>query len=428
VLADSSIVTLALPDILVEFDSTVLGISWVLTAFNLVFALALLPAAILARRVPGPTWAIGLVVFALASAACAVAATGGFLIGARCVQAIGGAAVVSGAIELLARTTGTHQAAARLWGTAGLAGLALGPALGGILTEALSWESIFYVQAPLILLIPLALRTPGPAERGAGGKIEPQPEIALALLSAGLTGAIFLLVVMLTEGWRYSPLEAAAVVTAMPIATVIAGTFASRLGTGPPVLAAGAIAIATGLAALGILPGADWWWVIGPQILVGAGIALSLPGLTDRALGGRDPAGRRASGTIAARHVGVVVGIVVLTPVFDSQLQVEYDDVQRSGTALLLDAPLSPGTKIDLGEAIGEEVAAADGALPSLTPAFTSIEPESGQDETYAELKTDLEDEIDAAATHAFSPAFLAAAAIALLALVPIGASARRRA
>ena len=404
-----------------------LGVSWVLTAFNLVFAVALLPAAVLARRLPGPTWGIGLVVFAIASAACAVAGTGGALIVARCVQALGGAAVVSGAIELLARSMGTHQAAAKMWGTAGLAGLALGPALGGVLTELLSWESIFYVQAPLILLLPLALRPPAPAERGAGGRIEPQPEIALGLLSAGLTGAIFLLVVMLTEGWRYSPLEAALVVTAMPIATVVAGQFAGRLGSDPPVLAAGAIAIASGLAALGLLPGDEWWWVIGPQILVGAGIALSLPGLTDRALGGRDPAGRRASGTIAARHVGVVVGIVLLTPIFDSQLEVEYEDVTQSGTALLLDAKLSPGTKIDLGEAIADDVVAADGELPSLTPAFDSVEPEAGQEPAYAKLERDLGDEIDAAATHAFSPAFLAAAAVALVSLIPIAAFWRRR-
>jgi predicted MFS family arabinose efflux permease len=420
VLADSSVVTLALPEILAEFDASVLGVSWVLTAFNAVFALALLPAAFAARRAPAMAWGAGLVVFALASAACALADTGALLIAARCVQALGGAATVAGAIELLARSRGTHRAAAPLWGTAGLAGLALGPAIGGVLTELLSWQSIFYVQIPLIALVPFAARAHGRAESGTAGRISPQPEIALALISAGLTGALFLIVVMLTEGWRYSPLEAAAVVSAMPLATVIAGRAAARLEPTPTVLAAGAIAIAGGLAALGLLPEAHWGWVIVPQLLVGAGIALTLPGLTELALGGSDPAGRRASGTIAARHAGVVVGIVLLTPIFDAQLGVEYENVRRSGTALLLDAPLSPTTKIDLGEEIAAGVDAADGELPALGPAFASVAPDSGEEADLAALRADLEEEVDAAATHAFSPAFLVAGALALVAVFPI--------
>jgi MFS family permease len=420
VLADSSIVTLALPEILSEFDATVFGVSWVLTAFNAVLAAALLPAAIVGRRAPGRVWAAGVVVFAIASAACALAPSAATLIVARCVQAAGGAAAIAGAIELISLDVGTHRRAASIWGTAGLAGLAIGPAAGGILTELLSWESIFFVQIPLIALVPLAGARAGRAEPGAGGRIEAQPELALALLSAGLTGALFLLVVMLTEGWRYSPLEAAAVVTAMPVATLLAGRLARGLPESRPVLASGAIAIAAGVGALGLIPHADWWWAIPPQVLVGAGIALSLPGLTDRALGGRDPEGRRAAGTISARHLGVVAGIVLLTPVFDAQLDSEYEAVRRSGTALLLDAPLAPITKIELGNAIAADVAAADGALPSLDPAFASVEPEADQAAAYAQLRNDLEAEVEAAATHAFSPAFLAAGALALLALIPI--------
>ena len=57
VLADSSIVTLALPDVLRAFDTTVFGVSWVLTAFNLVLAVAIVPASRLARRLAPPVWA-----------------------------------------------------------------------------------------------------------------------------------------------------------------------------------------------------------------------------------------------------------------------------------------------------------------------------------------------------------------------------------
>ena len=74
-------------------------------------------------------------------------------------------------------------------------------------------------------------------------------------------------------------------------------------------MAAGAVAVAGGLAGLGLLPGAEPYWTLAPQALIGIGIALTLPGLTGRALAGRDPAGRRAAGTIAARHVGIVLGL-----------------------------------------------------------------------------------------------------------------------
>jgi MFS family permease len=98
VLADSSIVTLALPEILREYDTTVFGVSWVLTSFNLVLAAGMLPAAAIAQRAAGRTWALGLVAFGAASLACAAAPSIEALVAARCVQGLGGAAVIAGAI------------------------------------------------------------------------------------------------------------------------------------------------------------------------------------------------------------------------------------------------------------------------------------------------------------------------------------------
>src|SRR4051812_33641315 len=174
VLADSSVVTLALPEILRRFDTTVFGVSWVLTVFNVVLAAAILPAARVARRDPRATWGAGLVTFAAASLACALAPSLTVLIVARCVQALGGAAVVAGAIELIARGRGSHQLAAPLWGGAALIGLAVGPAAGGALTEILSWQAIFAVQVPVLLALPAGIRRePGPTiEPMAGGKLD----------------------------------------------------------------------------------------------------------------------------------------------------------------------------------------------------------------------------------------------------------------
>ena len=103
-------------------------------------------------------WGGGLLVFAAASLTCALAPSITVLIVGRCVQGIAGAAVIAGAIELLARSRGSHRAAAAAWGTAGLIGIAVGPAAGGLLTQLISWESIFIVQVPVVLAVAAASR------------------------------------------------------------------------------------------------------------------------------------------------------------------------------------------------------------------------------------------------------------------------------
>src|ERR1044072_3310527 len=87
VLADSSIVVLALPEIYRELDTSVAGVTWVLISFNLVMAVAAVPAAHLAGRIgPGRAAAIGLAFFAGASLACGLSSELSTLILARCVQ------------------------------------------------------------------------------------------------------------------------------------------------------------------------------------------------------------------------------------------------------------------------------------------------------------------------------------------------------
>ena len=188
-------------------------------------------------------------------------------------------------------------------------------------------------------------------------------------------------------------------------------------------MAAGAIALAGGLAGLGLLPDAEPVWTLAPQALIGVGIALTLPGLTGRALAGRDPAGHRAAGTIAARHVGIVLGLVVLTPLFSAELPDQQVAAERSGTALILEAPLAPKTKIELGEAIAEQIGAAGAGFPTSRPRSTTVTPAPEARPAYAELQEQLTGELDKAATHAFSTVFLIAAGLALLALLPIAVS-----
>ena len=151
VLADSSIVTLALPKILVQFDVEVAALAWALISFNLALALSALPAAFVARRWPTPVFGVGVVTFAAASLGCALSPSFGALVSLRAVQGVAGAAVVCGALDLLSATMET-KARQRAWILAGVIGASFGPAVGGILTQLFGWESIFLVQVPLVLL------------------------------------------------------------------------------------------------------------------------------------------------------------------------------------------------------------------------------------------------------------------------------------
>jgi len=428
VLADSSVVTLGLPDILREFDATVSEVAWVLTAFNLVLALAAVPAARWTRRRSGVALTAGLVVFAVASGLCAAAPSLPALIANRCLQALGGAVIVTTALEQLVALERSEQRAIGLWGAAGVTGAAVGPALGGVLTGAFSWEAIFIVQVPAALLIAATLVfTPAPAieprATEVGGKDE-RPHIpanlALLLISAALTAALFLLVLLLIEGWREPPGIAGIAVSVMPVAALLAGLGASRLPDIRTRIEAGTIAIAGGLAALGLMPGASLGWTVAPQVLIGAGLGLTVSALTQVALRGRSAPALHGGWTIAARHAGVVVGLLLLTPVFTSDLEQNAHDAQLAGTAKLIDAPLRTLHKVDLGRSIADQIRAADGRLPDIGPAFAANPPGPGEAAAQARLRIALQDQIDRGATHAFSTSFLLAGLLALLALVPI--------
>ncbi len=435
VLADSSIVVLALPEIYRELDTSVAGVTWVLIAFNLVLAVTAVPAAVLARRVgPGRAAAVGLAVFAGASLACGVSDGLGSLIAARCLQAVGGAVAVTAALELMPSVTGSEREATLTWAAAGAAGAALGPGIGGVLTELVSWQSIFLFQVPLALLAgaPLLGMARDEADEGtvereltATGRPHLAANVALALVSAAIAAALFLVVLLLIEGWRLTPIEAAVVVTAVPLAA-LAGSRLAGLVPSPRARAlAGALLLAGGLAGLGLMPKALIILTIPPQILVGVGLSLVLSALTETALSGRAPQAIHGGWTISARHAGVVVGLLLLTPVFTADLTEQRREAINSGTAVVLDAQVDPSLKIDLASRISEQLDSEGGKVPIIDPAFEPLPEDPGDRADVLALKSDLQDQLDRAATHAFSASFLIAAALALIALLPIGLAKR---
>jgi MFS family permease len=427
VLADASVVILALPAIYREYNAQVADVAWVVTAFNLSIALAAVPAARLATRRPaGQVCAGGLVLFAAASAACALAPSLAFLIGARAVQGVGGAAAVCAALELLPALAGSERRAVRVWAASGVAGAALGPAVGGLLTQLISWQSIFVAQMPLALIPALVVfRRGAPLAATRAGRPHIAANLALGLLSAGLAAVLFLLVLLLVEGWRMPPISAALVVTAMPLAALLSAPFERRVASPRTRAAAGTLLGAGGVAALGLLPGAGWAWTLAPQLLVGAGLALSLGALTEAAVAGRSPAAFHGGVTIAARHAGVVLGLVLLTPVFVGDLDRQRERATQKGAELVLDAHVDALTKVELASRIAGDIRSRPGRLPDIQRSFASLNASERERPQLRLLERRLNDQLDRAATSSFERSFLFAAVLASLALIPIALTRR---
>ncbi|WP_205473966.1 MFS transporter [Nocardioides sp. SYSU D00038] len=431
VLADSAVVTLALPDILAELDATVGQVAWVLITFNLVLGLGAVPAAlVLGRTAPRHLTALGVAVFAGTSAWCALADSIEVLILARCLQAVGGALALVGCLELMVDEYGERRGVAT-WVTAGVVGTATGPVAGGLLTQAISWQAIFVVQVPFAALaVPAALSVrAGPAPAPDRHRPAVRPNLTLALLSAALTAALFLLVLLLVEGWRRSPATAALTVSVVPLAALAARPFARLFRPSPAVeVAVGSLLVAGGLAGLAIPPSASLAWTVAPQALVGLGLGLTVDRLTAQAMEMRLPRVRHAGWTIAARHVGVVVGLAILTPVFTADLRDAEVPAQEAITALVLDAPLEPQDKIALAEELGAELSGQRGQVPDLHRAFDRLVPTLDPDDraAAARLERDLDVQLESAATHAFRDSFLIGAGLALLALLTVALPGRR--
>jgi MFS family permease len=418
VLADSSVVTIALPEILTQFDVEVETLAWALTSFNLALALAAVPAAFAARRSPLPVFVAGAVAFAAASIVCAAASSFQVLVAARTVQGVAGAAIVGAALGLLAAVAGADGRAARIWALAGIAGAAVGPAVGGVLAQLFGWESIFAVQAPVVLATLVA-------GYGVHGRPALQPlgrphlgaNAALLLLSGALVGALFLLAILLINGWRLEPLEAGLVLTVMPIAAIAAARFGGAIEPLWARAAAGVVLVVGGLAALGWLPEAGAAWTVPPQLAVGAGLGLALSALTERALAGRSSQAVHGGWTVGARHAGVVLGLLLLTPIFTADLEQNRNEALAAGTAYVLDSRIRPLEKVGVARDI--LVAVEDAEQEARVPDIREVV-DGAEDPAYADLAASLQGQLDRAATNAFSRSFLAAALLGLAALIPL--------
>jgi hypothetical protein len=338
-LADAAVVTLALPQLLLELDTTVEGVAAVIGVYTAVLALALPLSAALHSRATG---AAGALLFAAASVGCASADSLELLLVMRALQALGASALLAAAFDAL----DGGGAGRRLWVGAAVAGTAAGPALGGALTELFDWRAIFIVQAPIALAAAPALAA---SRIATVREALPRPPrdvlaaVALALLSGALTAVVFLLVLLLISGWSVEPLAAAATVTVLPLAAV-AGSLVH--GAAAARSLAGCLLVAGGIGGLAFLPEASVLWTLVPQLLAGFGLGMAFPALAGELLHERTRG--QSAALLSLRHVGITLALVLLAPLVAAELDDQVELARERGTALVLDAALPPTDKIEI--------------------------------------------------------------------------------
>src|SRR5437660_1588300 len=203
VVLDIAIVNVALPSIKVDLGFSQANLQWVISAYALVFGGFLLlggrAADLVGRR---RIFLVGLVVFTLASLFAGLAWSEASLIGARAVQGLGAAIITPSALSILSTTFvegRERNVALGVWGAVGGFGAAAGVLLGGILTDALSWSWIFFVNVPVgtaaLVLAPLLLRE----SRDAHVKRFDVP--GGVLVTGGLSSIVYAITQAGQQGW-----------------------------------------------------------------------------------------------------------------------------------------------------------------------------------------------------------------------------------
>jgi predicted MFS family arabinose efflux permease len=411
--ADSSIVVLALPELIGRFDASVVEVAWIVTSYNLAVLLGALALVGIGRRIdPWRLTRLGVLVFLLASIACALSPSLPMLVAWRGVQGLGGAALLAGSLPLMRTLAANPSGGTGHWALMGAFGAALGPAAGGALTDALDWRAIFFAQAPVAALALLAVK-PGSGlafthDREAGERQDLAPRlwanVALALLSGALVGALFLVVVLLIDVWGYTPLGAATIVSAIPAGT-LAGRLLAHRRTVASAAGAGSLLLVFGLGSVALVPGSEAAWVLAGLVLCGLGLGLAVPGLSQVALD------RSATWSIAARHLGLVGGLLLLTPLLAQDLTTASAKAQRAGTAAVLDSAIPIETKVPLALDLANTIRRTpDGSLPDFTADFSR---RSSGSPGLARLERSLDETVRAVVTRGFRRALVLAALLA---------------
>ncbi len=193
----------ALPTIGRDLDTSTTGLQWTINAYLLAFAAPTVAAGRLAdifgrRRV----LLIGTIIFVVGSTASGLAQSGSWLIAARVVQGLGASAFFAASLSIVSNAFPPQQRSRGIgiWAAIGTVGLAIGPLVGGFLTQSLSWRAFFFVNVPItllaIFLTVVAVRES--RDESAGRSVD---LVGLVTITAGLSALVFAIQQGPTLGW-----------------------------------------------------------------------------------------------------------------------------------------------------------------------------------------------------------------------------------
>jgi EmrB/QacA subfamily drug resistance transporter len=224
IMLDNTVVNVALPSIQRDLGVGLSELQWIVTGYALSFAAFMLTggklADLLGRRL---IFVVGLAVFTLSSLACGLAETGDVLIGARIVQGVGAALMNPATLSIIAATFPPHERgmAIGIWAGVSALALAIGPLVGGLLTEHIAWNWIFFVNVPVgVLAIAASLLL----IRESRDESEVQRLDVTGLLTSGigLFALTYGLIEANTYGWTSPRILASFAVAALGLASFYA--------------------------------------------------------------------------------------------------------------------------------------------------------------------------------------------------------------
>ena len=230
---DNTVLNVALPTLQREFTATGSQLQWMVDAYVLVFAGLLLPLGALGDRVGrARALAAGLALFGLASAAAALAGSSGELIAARAAMGVGGALIMPATLSIITDVFPEDERGKAIGVWAGMAavGIGLGPLIGGALLEWTTWEWVFLLNVPVVL-VALALGSvlvPDSRDEDPGAV-----DVLGSALSVGaLVSLVYALIEAPGRGWTD-----AVVLAGFGAAIVLGGAFVAwERHTGSPLL------------------------------------------------------------------------------------------------------------------------------------------------------------------------------------------------
>jgi EmrB/QacA subfamily drug resistance transporter len=203
VMLDNTVTNVALPSIQRSFDASLSALEWTVNAYTLSFAVLLVTGGrlgdILGRR---KVFLVGVVIFAASSATIAAAPNEGWLVAFRAVQGIGAALMMPATLSIITNAFPPQERGKAIgtWAGVSAIALAIGPLLGGWLTEDVTWRAIFIINVPVaVVAVVVTLFAAHESRDETATREIDYPGIAT--LTLGLTGLVLALVESNSWGW-----------------------------------------------------------------------------------------------------------------------------------------------------------------------------------------------------------------------------------